>query len=548
MDTSLYGKCECGLSVRAMHQTRTATGYSVAWRHFVIFDQNIVIPLSRCFLILTAIINEQPDSMASLDLTARLPAELMGEIFQILVESRGSYKLFSANSDAADVPWSLSRVCSRWRQLALSMPSLWNDINVTGAYDYGPKVAALKKNPVGLLELVLRRSGAVPLSLYYEENPHGGAPDHIDAVGLQLFHTILVHAGRWRSVHFTVTPALLTMLRAGCFQQLKTLTVILLPCRNIVTAPASLDIFAGMPKLETLEIEGSTLPTAFILPDIPTPLPSLKKIHLTADLDTEVPYIDANLYRFFTLSSIRSIRYLGNEDSDELVDRLPIAVTSNVERIETSCTVLIENLVTPGLRHLWLGDPNDEDVPLTRVTDTVPPLIHRSDCELVSFHLRSINFEVDENIPSVLKAMPTLEEFRLFSDLTFMRWTEKHREAVMAVIHAMAETQASGFHILPRLKSFSLGAGNQYSGGELGFMGDAFYSMLSVRSHGCLANVCVRVSDRRSPISFTDEQRKTLERLAEDKAYAHLLVSLLHTRSAVPPEHLPDKYFEYKRD
>ncbi|KAG6918582.1 hypothetical protein DXG01_013384 [Tephrocybe rancida] len=57
----------------------------------------------------------------------RLPTELLAEIFTLSVPE-GPLTLPPKHQD---FPWVLRSVCSRWRQVALEMHALWNDVSVT---------------------------------------------------------------------------------------------------------------------------------------------------------------------------------------------------------------------------------------------------------------------------------------------------------------------------------------------------------------------------------------------------------------------------------
>ncbi|KAK0232547.1 hypothetical protein IW262DRAFT_1754 [Armillaria fumosa] len=90
----------------------------------------------------------------------------------------------------------LSHVCSRWRNVALSMGSLWTDITVTFPTSIGQLSHALT---------CLRRSKVYPLNLYldfrdpawdWDEYSHGFGSEDMEAV-LSL---LLPHANRWKCV------------------------------------------------------------------------------------------------------------------------------------------------------------------------------------------------------------------------------------------------------------------------------------------------------------------------------------------------------------
>ncbi|KAJ6580786.1 hypothetical protein B0H19DRAFT_894069, partial [Mycena capillaripes] len=55
----------------------------------------------------------------------RLPPEVLGEIFSWTMPSVNDALDLGRFDTGANSPWVLTRVCSRWRAISLSTPSLW---------------------------------------------------------------------------------------------------------------------------------------------------------------------------------------------------------------------------------------------------------------------------------------------------------------------------------------------------------------------------------------------------------------------------------------
>jgi hypothetical protein len=55
------------------------------------------------------------------------PNEVIAEIFSHLVTEP---VVIEMPIDPSQAPWNISQVCSRWREVALSMPTLWNDVDI----------------------------------------------------------------------------------------------------------------------------------------------------------------------------------------------------------------------------------------------------------------------------------------------------------------------------------------------------------------------------------------------------------------------------------
>ncbi|KAK0209239.1 hypothetical protein DFS33DRAFT_519280 [Desarmillaria ectypa] len=94
----------------------------------------------------------------------RLPFEIIGEILLHTLSGPDDCNDYPAVHDHHRGPWAYSRVCQRWRAVALSLPRLWSELSVpSNCGSYWLHV----KNPIGRLRLWLRRSGSSPLRILY---------------------------------------------------------------------------------------------------------------------------------------------------------------------------------------------------------------------------------------------------------------------------------------------------------------------------------------------------------------------------------------------
>lgn len=127
-----------------------------------------------------------------------IPPELVGEIFTKCLEDGKDpiYKSVPSVTTKSEVsPFTLSYVCRRWRNFALSTPTLWSSVSL-----YEPKMAHIP-----LVDLWLQRSGNCPLSLTLlqtgkRENLHHESAEKI----ISLF---IRHLGRWKDIYFRLhTP------------------------------------------------------------------------------------------------------------------------------------------------------------------------------------------------------------------------------------------------------------------------------------------------------------------------------------------------------
>ncbi|KDQ59587.1 hypothetical protein JAAARDRAFT_205618 [Jaapia argillacea MUCL 33604] len=120
----------------------------------------------------------------------RIPNELLSGIFEIVTHS------FDDPGESLSTPTTLSLVCSRWRQIAISTPELWTTIFLT---------QALSPHDIARTSTWLERSKTRPLDLYldfrdpcwsWDEEDHSFTWNDMAEI-LQL---LLPHISRWRLV------------------------------------------------------------------------------------------------------------------------------------------------------------------------------------------------------------------------------------------------------------------------------------------------------------------------------------------------------------
>ncbi|KAJ7647871.1 hypothetical protein FB45DRAFT_210328 [Roridomyces roridus] len=120
-----------------------------------------------------------------------LPIEILASIFVLLPSE-------NLLAPGASGPWCISAVCSRWRAIALSLPSLWTDVTLN--FRDGVDVKDMDINGVLLkLEVHLERSAQLPLALDYtcfSDDEPGVVLDQ-ESLTLGLLGQ---HCNRWESL------------------------------------------------------------------------------------------------------------------------------------------------------------------------------------------------------------------------------------------------------------------------------------------------------------------------------------------------------------
>ncbi|TDL20760.1 hypothetical protein BD410DRAFT_355712 [Rickenella mellea] len=126
-----------------------------------------------------------------------LPTELLIQIFLDCL----SLKEFP-RPWIREAPVLLTRVCQRWRSIALSSAQLWAAITLKRTR------GRREEQDVMALDVWIQRSGSCPLSVYLR---HGG--DYY-CTGKSV-QTILPHVSRWKAVYLTASKHCILIMRSG---------------------------------------------------------------------------------------------------------------------------------------------------------------------------------------------------------------------------------------------------------------------------------------------------------------------------------------------
>ncbi|KAK7058571.1 hypothetical protein VNI00_002207 [Paramarasmius palmivorus] len=213
-----------------------------------------------------------------------LPDVVLREIFRLCVDGMDSQSSRIPNLlgdpshqnslHPSAAPWTLSQVCHRWRDIALSCTSLWSRIAlVCGSGGF------VRTGP-GLNQLILQlqRSGNCPLAVYIQsfrlplypvDNPLvlGPHPHPLSP----LLISLSTHSNRWETLHISISSCLdfqlvhklITMVKGN----IPVLSHLSLHIRCSVPTfvpsgqPLVIDGFAFAPKLRTFSFWGATDPS-----------------------------------------------------------------------------------------------------------------------------------------------------------------------------------------------------------------------------------------------------------------------------------------------
>lgn len=348
------------------------------------------------------------DATVAFNPVRRLPEDILSHIFIACRPDDVPPGPTDADSlDIRQAPWTLVRVCSRWRLVGNSYPLLWSSVYID------LDNMSLPSKPLRttfLLGLHLHLSSSTPLSISFRSESHIVPWDY------PLLQVLLPSSPRWRSAEFVLKPASLQILSPirGSLESLRELSMRIIPevieegagnGTGETTTVEGFDYFEFAPELTILHLwsVGDVL-NKFIFPwsqiseyiwkdetgDVPIPqhLDVLRRaIHVESlDLHTGVHLNNATTLRLVTLPELTALS-LREEESGGISALLP-----------------------------WLMLPKLDDLYLTNHSAAVfidtdaacaVSLIERSRCRLTQLTL-NMEYLSSDHLLSLLRASPTL--------------------------------------------------------------------------------------------------------------------------------------------
>ncbi|KAF8211003.1 hypothetical protein K438DRAFT_1808618 [Mycena galopus ATCC 62051] len=166
-----------------------------------------------------------------------MPSEVLGEIFSCTLPSLED-ALAVGKFDMGRSPWLLTRICSHWRAISLSISSLWSRV----AIDYSVEDANFS---LSLVETQIHRTHKLDIHFYGQP-----APDCRSQI--LIFQLLSRHSSRWEEFSLGMHPELLPFLDA-LYNRVPSLKRLWIqwegPDLEGPTAVKSLDCFQTAPSL-----------------------------------------------------------------------------------------------------------------------------------------------------------------------------------------------------------------------------------------------------------------------------------------------------------
>lgn len=317
----------------------------------------------------------------------RLPTEILSEIFKALPRDPEVEPFGISNS-----PVLLTRVCSRWREVAISIQSLWDIIDFT----VDDKLN-IKPFSMVMWFTWLSRSGVRPLSIRVQFEPSRVS----DFPYSEIITMLTSCSNRWRHVYI-VAPFSFRQFPSfqGSLPILQSLTVI----SNNPVAPSHLPPISGVaPNLQAVTLDSQSL----ILMRYWVPWSQLKLF-----FGGHIP-IDKCLFILEHCEKLTSCELLCQGRARTIHTPQCPQLRPNLQRLgihiddKNSCSYIFDYLTCPALKSLHMQPLTNRR--LVWPQDHLSTFLARSGCSLQGLSLHDISLE-DLHLVTCLAELPSLNE------------------------------------------------------------------------------------------------------------------------------------------
>lgn len=164
-----------------------------------------------------------------------LPSEILTEIFRLSLPAA----TVNFPPDLTSAPWSLERVCSRWRRLVLTESHLWRHVQIS--YQHAPRLRN-RVNVLAYRKIYSRGLVSLVAGISHKDN-------------MTFTNFIMSHSSTLEDLSlslYAIPPAPFLSLRPGNFKSLQRLKL-RFPPRNLPHSPP-ISVFSHTPNLREVEI------------------------------------------------------------------------------------------------------------------------------------------------------------------------------------------------------------------------------------------------------------------------------------------------------
>ncbi|KAK1231246.1 hypothetical protein PQX77_005651 [Marasmius sp. AFHP31] len=325
----------------------------------------------------------------------RMPPEILLSIFKFACDENE----LGHQSELPEVVV-LSMVCGGWREMAISTPALWSNLEITFS-------SAKSKNRFlnNWTKIFMKRSSHSPLDITLNFPSY-----HLSPKGLRPLDTLVRNCGRWRNISIFLNPPFFPM---SSFNPIRTKVPLLQSLElkdddseeNFTEMMSPLRCLSVAPSLHTLRISPNLLD-----PDeLTIPWNQVRVLSLC-----DVYSIDAMAF-LEKCSSVVELELFHVGQGEPLVGHMvsdtitSLSLTHIIEEEDVDDFLAYTTL--PNLARLRINGVDDDDIDnIWRDwdTDTLTEFLDRSACNLTAFHLTRAPVD-DDQVLSVLKLMPALQ-------------------------------------------------------------------------------------------------------------------------------------------
>ncbi|KAJ7763667.1 hypothetical protein DFH07DRAFT_812712 [Mycena maculata] len=257
----------------------------------------------------------------------RMPPELLSLIFQ---------NALFPHYPSADTPWIISAVCSRWRNITLSLPSLWSTIVLDFRDDPKPIMGRLRAHLV--------RAGDSPLRITFATCEEDCFAD----TERDMLEILAVYSDRWETVTMSGSGEVYSDLAyfiadgnsADGFPLLRELEIII---HSDIVDDGFQDLFARCPSLRFAIVKQDPYP----YPPVTLELPFSQLLRFSGS-NTWASHLHSLYSASNLVDCVLYCRELGSIPSSQSTVTLPSLLRLSVSRTEG-----LEFLDTPALQELY---------------------------------------------------------------------------------------------------------------------------------------------------------------------------------------------------
>ncbi|KAF9255504.1 hypothetical protein L218DRAFT_334140 [Marasmius fiardii PR-910] len=372
----------------------------------------------------------------------RLPPEILANVFAY--SSRPMEILqFGVIPDVV----LLSMVCVRWREVVLSTPSLWSNIQmdfgawVDGTLDAYTVSYIQLPLAVNMVEMFLERSRPAPLTLKF------GFPSTVVCPRVGVLLEVLCRVSeRWRSLDITLGSDLLDHRKLGSIPNLPSLEHLDLRLFEVDHIDRITNFFAHCPSLTSLSLSPMALE---YFPLIHLPWQQIKKLQLYSTDDFESVIEACSALEWLELREVRGFR--DTEIISSSIKTLLVQGNDTLDLLSSLRNVSFPTLSTLDLSGATMWKPKD-----------FADFLDRSSCNITRLKIRPPYGTSDADLIPFLRLLPSLQTLHIVDDAErALHAGEFASETIVVTRNLFKEFSAHQNHFhrppfLPRLTDLTL--------------------------------------------------------------------------------------------